>query len=215
MGAKAWFVAYYDGDPKRVLAERPTLEKRASRKLAERMCPDHSLVEIDDGSLSYLNPGDDEVYVGHYGDLRIVAHGELGIDHPSRIDKRWFNTNLGRNAYVHLTHSVVDWFAYSVWRDGVLVRSLGLSPDSGIQEQIGDPLPFEAPYWAGKHPVTVDDDDDPYPLPFHPLELAEVSLLHHLGFQFEGRVDDWVCDPEEIAICRYKIGEKRPKWKFW
>jgi hypothetical protein len=34
-------------------------------------------------------------------------------------------------------HSVVDWFAYAVWIDGQLRRSLSLSPDSGIMEIVG------------------------------------------------------------------------------
>ena len=29
-------------------------------------------------------------------------------------------------------HSVVDWFAYARWVNGTLVRSLSLSPDSGV-----------------------------------------------------------------------------------
>jgi hypothetical protein len=50
-------------------------------------------------------------------------------------------------------HSVVDWFAFAVWQDGRLKRSLSLSPDSGVLEDIGAKLPFEEPYWSGKHPA--------------------------------------------------------------
>ncbi|WP_439145646.1 DUF6928 family protein [Streptomyces canus] len=31
-------------------------------------------------------------------------------------------------------HSVVGWFAFAAWGDGRLLRSLSLSPDSGIIE---------------------------------------------------------------------------------
>ncbi|WP_420719932.1 DUF6928 family protein [Streptomyces sp. NA13] len=42
-----------------------------------------------------------------------------------------------------------------MWEDGHLLRSLSLSPDSGVIENIGTPLPFEQPYWAGDRPADV------------------------------------------------------------
>ena len=54
---------------------------------------------------------------------------------------------------MHGMHSVVDWLCFAVWEDGRLIRSLSLSPDGGIQENIGEPFAFELPYWAGEHPV--------------------------------------------------------------
>jgi hypothetical protein len=54
---------------------------------------------------------------------------------------------------LHAMHSATDWLGYAVWQDGVLLRSLSLSPDGGITEDIGAPLPFEASFWAGEHPV--------------------------------------------------------------
>jgi hypothetical protein len=55
-------------------------------------------------------------------------------------------------------HSVVDWLAFAVWEDGVLVRSLSLSPDGGGLENIGEPYDFEVPYWAGEYPVEPEPD---------------------------------------------------------
>jgi hypothetical protein len=56
-------------------------------------------------------------------------------------------------------HSVVDWFAYAIWANGKLLRSLSLSPVSGILENIGQRLPFEEPYWSGEHPA-VDTEEE-------------------------------------------------------
>lgn len=83
--------------------------------------------------------------------------------------------------------------AFAVWDDGKLVRSLSLSPDSGIIEDIGERLPFELPYWEGRQPVEPFppfEDEDPYPLPFHPLELGERALLEFFGFYVEGSSDE-------------------------
>ena len=213
MGAKAWFIAYYDDDPKLVLANSPELDRGASRQLAGRLFPDVTLNDTGDGHLHFLNPPKNQMFVGCYGGLRIVAHYELAIDRPSKVDRRWFDPTLGRTAYVHATHSVVDWFAFGLWRDGRLIRSLSVSPDGGVQEQIGDPLTFETPYWDGQFPVDDEDDREPYFLPFHPLDLSEASMLQHLGFQFEGYPKDWVCDPAKVLIAKFAI--EKARWKFW
>lgn len=214
MGAKAWSIAYFDGNPKAVLATRPALDREAATELARHLFPTAELEAGEDWPLAYLNPDPGDVRVGAYGDLKIVAYDELAGDYPSKVDARWLDASLGRHAYLHATHSVVDWFAFGLWQDGRLIRALSVSPDNGVIESIGAPLAFERPYWDGAHPVEAFGDD-PYPLPFHPLELAEASLLHHLGFQFEGRPRDWVVGPEDVSLASFKIKNRRPRWKFW
>jgi hypothetical protein len=111
-------------------------------------------------------------------------------------------------------HSVVDWFAFAVWRGGRLERALSLSPDSGILEDIGAKLPFEQPYWAGEHPaIDPEEEEDTYPFVFHPLELGEAALGEFFGYQLEGVLDETLFDPEEIALMRFKRG--RRGWKLW
>ena len=228
MVAKAWFVAYYNGDPKEILRQGPQLDRTASLALAKRLLPGIEWPEGGEGSLDVLNPDEGEVFVGDYGDLRIVAHSELSADRLSEIDPRWHDTTLGSTVYVHAMHSFVDFFAFAIWKDGKLVRALSVSPDSGVMEDIGTRLPFETPYWDGQHWVETGEGEEPYPLPFHPLELAEESLLTHLGFQFEGKPDAWVCDPMDISILhleahraheqarRDNLPERqKPWWKFW
>ncbi len=111
-------------------------------------------------------------------------------------------------------HSVVDWFAYAIWTNGKLVRSLSLSPDSGIIEDIGRRQPFEEPYWSGEHPAVDSDEEEPYPFPFHPLELGEATLKDRFGYQLEGYIDASLLDPESIPLVRYKRC-RSPWWKFW
>jgi len=215
MGAKAWFAAYYDLDPKVILAKKPELNREACISLAKKFLPGVALREKEDGSLDFLNPGKREIFVGVYGDLKIIAHEDLGGDYPSRIDRRWHSTELGSTTYVHATASVVDWCAFGLWKEGELVRALSVSPDGGVKEDIGNKLPFEASFWDGSPALEDDlDDDAEYPLSFHPLELSEAALLAMLGFQFEGHPDDWVCDPAEVSIMRFEIS-KNAWWKFW
>lgn len=102
-------------------------------------------------------------------------------------------------------HSVTDTFAYAIWENGSLVRSLALSPDDGIVENIGDPLPFEAPYWTGEHPA-----GDRYPLPFHPLDLGEVALRALFGFILEGRPQPTDIDPESVKLAGFQVPPAHP-----
>ncbi|MFJ9460587.1 DUF6928 family protein [Kitasatospora sp. NPDC101447] len=55
------------------------------------------------------------------------------------------NASAGRRLVVHWMHSVVDFLAFAVWEDGQLVRSLSVSPGSGVMENMGEPLPFVRP----------------------------------------------------------------------
>jgi hypothetical protein len=147
------------------------------------------------------NPPDDEVYAAVWPGAMVVCSSEFGIDRPSALDRRFIDVGAGRTVYLHAMHSVVDWFAFAVWESGGrLRRALSLSPDSGIIENIGDPLPFEEPFWAGDRPAIDpedddDDDEDPYPFVFHPLELGEEALGTLFGFVYEGPASVDTIDP--------------------
>ena len=203
MGAKDWLLVFSDGDARKILRSRPVLDRALAASVAQRLYPDRVVTPIDDGSFDEnLNPEDGEIYVAAYPGLVIVATTDVAEDFPSQISPALLTAIPAAEVYVHAQHSVVDWFAYAIWSQGTLRRALSLSPDSGILENIGTPLPFEAPYWAGERPVgdeTDEDDeateggeseDEGYPLPFHPLELAEDALAELLGFQFEGDATD-------------------------
>jgi hypothetical protein len=88
-----------------------------------------------------------------------------------------------------------------------------LSPDGGITEDIGAPLPFEASFWAGEHPVPSGRQlpgGPPYPLPFHPLELGEAALLALAGFAVEGRPADDLIDPGAVRLHSYQVTPASP-----
>ncbi|MFJ7019687.1 DUF6928 family protein [Streptomyces sp. NPDC101117] len=128
--------------------------------------------------------------------------------------------SAGRRLVLHAMHSVVDWLAFAVWEDGSLVRSMSLSPDSGIIENIGEPLPFELPYWAGDRPADV------IPWPFHPLELSEDALRALCGFIQEGRPQPDDVDADNLRLHGFQVRDPhRPEpaeqrscegpWKPW
>ena len=52
-----------------------------------------TLTEKADGRLDFLNPARNEVYVGVYGDLKIIAHEDFGGDLPSLVPDKWRRTS--------------------------------------------------------------------------------------------------------------------------
>ena len=113
-------------------------------------------------------------------------------------------------------HSVVDWFGYARWHNGVLQRALSVSPDDGVLENIGTRADFEEPYWNGAPPaVDPEDEDDamPYPLPFNPLELGEEALRAFFGYQLEGFVNPELLDTDRFKLLRFK--RKKSLFGLW
>ena len=132
---------------------------------------------------------------------------------PSHLPGRLLAPGAGRRVILHAMHSASDWLGYAVWHDGVLLRSLSLSPDDGITEDIGAPLPFEASFWAGDHPVASSSQlpgRPPYPLPFHPLELGDAALLALAGFAVEGRLAAYLIDPWSVRLASYQVTPASP-----
>ena len=199
MGARSWMLAYVDGRADEILKSYPQPDRLAAAELVSRLFPSDRFEVSEDGELCYTCPGEDEVYVGCFPGMDIVAAVEFALDYPSRLPGRFLEEAGGRTVYLHAMHSVVDWFAFAKWEAGKLVRSLSLSPDSGILEDLGQRLAFEEPYWSGAHPVSVQ-----YPLPFHPLELGEEALLEFFGYQLEGNSHSFRVQPDEISLVGFK-----------
>jgi|SRR5215471_3770591 len=209
MGAKTWMLVYATADVAATLRREPELDRDATLTLAQELFPGDTLEPIGDGDLSYTCPRRNEIHVGCFPGVSIVAADEFLIDYPSKLPARFIAAGSSGTVYFHAMHSVVDWFAFAQWTNGTLVRSLSLSPDNGVMEDIGPRLAFEEPYWAGDHPVHADAFEDEkaaaaYPLPFHPLDLGEAALKALFGYQLEGLIDPALLDPESIPLVVYK-----------
>jgi hypothetical protein len=211
MGAKDSFICYADTDVATVLARRPEIDRGATDALVQRLFANRVVSATEDGTLGeHANPPEGLVYAAVWPGAAIVCTSQVALDRPSQVDRRFLVEGRGRTVYVHAMHSVVDWFAYAVWGpDAVLQRALSVSSDEEVIEEVGERLPFEQPFWAGAFPATEDDDDD-YPLPFHPLELSEAALGNLFGFVFEGYPDmtrgDSV-DPFDITLAGYRLND--------
>lgn len=191
MGAKTGFLVYADGDVPGLLREVGTADLERTAAMMRRLYPGWEIEESTGSNLwSGVYPPEGTAYAASWPSVEVVGDQRVMVDAPSGLPEHLVAASAGRRLVLHAMHSVVDWLAFAVWEDGRLVRSLSLSPDSGIIENIGEPLPFELPYWAGNRPADVipwpDEDEEPYPLPFHPLELGEDALRALCGFVREG-----------------------------
>jgi len=211
MGAKTWMLVYSDGNAAESFKRNSELDRDKTIEFTTKLFPKEKLESIEDGDLSYTCPPDDIIYAGYFSDVFAIAAKEFGIDFPSKLPASFLNSNYGNTVQLHAMHSVVDWFAFAVWKNGKLERSLSLSPDSGILEDFGEKLPFEIPYWNGEHPAV--DPEDEYPLQFHPLDLGETALSKFFGYVLEGPVDESLIEPEDISLLGFK--RTKPWYKFW
>lgn len=207
MGAKNWMLCYVEQDPRQVLRSRPVLDRERTAAIVSRLYPGRTVTPARDGTLGDDgSPKDREVFAAAYPGLTLVCTTLAAGDQPSELAPHALIADAASTVFLHAMYSVVDWFAYAVWQDGGLVRSLSLSPDSGVMEDIGPALPFEEPYWSGQFPaVDPDEDDDPYPLPFHPLDLGEAALQALLRITFEGDPEPGAPDPYDIALAGFTV----------
>lgn len=215
MGAKTWMVVASDQPAKDVFRSKPQLNAERSEQLAHLLFPHDRLQRLEDVSLAYACPPDNELVIGCFGSVTVVAAKEFGIDYLSKIPTHFHSVLNSPYVYAHAMHSVVDWFAYAVWRNSELVRALSLSPDSGLLEDIGEKLDFEVPYWEGQHPATdPEDPEDTYPFVFHPLDLGEAALDNLFGYVLEGFTKPEQIEPEEFPLLAFKRS-RNSWWKFW
>ena len=106
-----------------------------------------------------------------------------------------------RRLVIHQMHSVNDSMGFGVWQSGVRIRALGMDPDNGVFIDEGEPTAAELPFWQGERP-----EEDDYPLPFHPLDLAEELLRAELSFVLEGMPEPGDVDPYDIPMYTFTRG---------
>jgi len=208
VGAKTSMLVYSIGDVGEAMKSSPQLNRDKTLELANTLFPKDQLEPIGEGNLSNICPPQDELHIGCFPGVSILATRDFAVDYPSRLPASFLTHGAGGSIYLHAMHSVVDWFAFAKWSNGELIRSLSLSPDNGVIEDLGQRLPFEEPFWSGQNSV-----GDDYPLPFHPLELGEEALKAFFGYQLEGTIDSDLLEPEAIPLMKLK--RKRVWWKVW
>lgn len=213
MGAKSALMIYADGNPAELLRLPPPPDEGKTAALVAATRLGRAGAVGPAGTLDdEIYPAEGIVYAGSFPGIDVLCDRDVMTSRPSQLPGHLLAPGAGRRVILHAMHSVSDWLGYAVWQDGILLRSLSLSPIDGITEDIGAPLPFEAPFWAGEPPVAgrLFPGSPPYPLPFHPLELGEAALLELAGFAVEGRPADYLIDPGAVRLLSYQVTPANP-----
>ncbi len=154
MGTKTALLALTDGDLRPALLGASRSDLAEAEQLVRQTLPGYDVTPIGEGTLSGdIYPADDVTYASVLAGADLLCDRRLVLARPSELPEHLRKAGAGRRIIMHSMHSAVDWLCFAVWDDGTLVRSLSLSPDSGILENIGEPYDFEQPYWVGEHPV--------------------------------------------------------------
>ncbi|MFG2477909.1 DUF6928 family protein [Streptomyces fagopyri] len=166
MGARTALLIYADGEVPDLLRHVEAADLPRTSEMMRRLYPGWEIEQVPGSTLGNgVYPPKDTAYAASRPGVEIVCDQRVMIDFPSQLPQHLVAASAGRRLVLHAMHSVVDWLAFAVWEDGRLVRSLSLSPDSGIIENIGEPLPFELPCWAGDRPADIvpwpDEDEEP------------------------------------------------------
>ncbi|MEU6599296.1 DUF6928 family protein [Streptomyces flaveolus] len=210
MGAKTGLLVYSDGDAPELLRQVDAADLDRTTAMMRRLYPGWKIEECEGSHLwDGAYPPEGTAYAASWPGVDVISDQRVMIDAPSQLSEELVAASAGRRLVLHAMHSVVDWLAFAIWEDGRLVRSLSLSPDSGIIENIGEPLPFELPYWAGDRPADFvpwpGEEEEPYALPFHPLDMGEDALRALCGFIQEGRPQPDDVDAEAIALYGFHV----------
>lgn len=210
MGAKTSMLAIVDGDAVAILKSRPGLDRDACLATLRHLFPGQRYDALPDGDLMDTYPRRGQLYIACFPGLVLLAHDSLATS-ASDLDPRFLAFAGARTMLHHVMISTVDAFAYGVWEQGRLCRSLAIDADNGVTEDIGTRRAFEEPYWSGQ----LGDEDDDYAggIGFHPLDMAEAALLDLFGYQLAGFSGADEVRPESIPMMRF--APARPWWRPW
>jgi hypothetical protein len=156
----------------------------------------HGSLTLEEGGF----PLRGQVNIGSFEAGILIATRDAYLFNPRKLHRRYLGLASNRAVVLITQQSFYDMFAYARWVDGTLVRSISVNPVGKVWEDVGDPEPFEVPFWRGERRV----DDDDYPLPFHPLDLGDAALRSVLGLHYEGGPSPGLVSPADVTLHAYR-----------
>ncbi|MBC2639730.1 MULTISPECIES: DUF6928 family protein [unclassified Rhodococcus (in: high G+C Gram-positive bacteria)] len=216
VGAKVSTIWYVDvPDPAAVLRGHPEPDLDAAQALASRLHPD--LVATPTGPVPLAEAvaidAAGTVHIGSYPGVTVVCGPDLAVPRPSSLPETRFRPTEFAKTYYVASKPDLAWGAFALWEDGHLARSFSATPVH-IHEDLGIPLVWERPYWAGDFPLQYPAGilPDPQSLPFHPQQFAEGANREWLGFRYTGAPESGEVDPKTLTVLGFAVhppGESR------
>ncbi len=210
MGAKTALLACASGDVAAALRLPGAVAgAEATGALIARVFPGWAVEQADGNSLAEgIHPWDDRTYAAALPGVDLICDRRLATARGAELVERAVEAAGDRRVVLHTMHSGSSSCSFAVWERGVLIRELGVDLDDGVTEDTGERFAFEAPFWAGEHPI-VPVPGWPAPersaLPFDPLELGQAALRALFGFVIEGRRRPGDVDAGAIGLLGYRL----------
>lgn len=209
MGSRVSTIWYVDtDDPLSVLREHPQPDIEAAEALAGTLHPDLEVSLTGRSTLSSAAAVTDGeiVFIGAYPGLTVVCSADLAVPRPSTLPERWIQARTCARTYYVASRPDIEWGAFSMWENGTLTRSFSATPVH-IHEDVGLPLVWEKPFWAGDFPLQHPPGllPDPQSLPFDPGMFAEGANLEWLGFRYSDATADTAVDIGVLSLHRFAI----------
>lgn len=211
MGAKTELLAFANSDIADALRRPEACDPAAAEDLVRRLAPGWHVEPADGqvlGEATY--PPADTVYALSIPGLDLVGGLCFLRAGASSLPEHVLAEGASRRIVCHRMHSGSDGVEFALWNDGVLVRAIGIDGVNGVVEDVGDPLPFEAPFWAGEHSYEPEEyivgaGPSPFPTPFHPLEFGNEAVRALFGFVLEGRPLPGDVDPSAVRLQGFRV----------
>lgn len=194
-----WFITA--ADPAQVLAAEPKADRGFGRKYLAQLNPSWPITPIGQFPLNRsAQTSTGEFYVAGFPGVTVVQTVVEDTPSLSQLTPLLLDSVPAAEIYAFAMNKATGYGGFAYWRGGVLKRSL-CAERSRTYEDIGLPIPFESPYWAGERAQSVGGIS----LPFEPIELVEEAQRAWLGVDISP-------DGPDIQVVAYAV-DGRPEAK--
>src|SRR5262245_45642665 len=111
MGTKTWMLVYADSNAREALRTNLQLDRQSTQTLATTLFPREKLEAVGDADLSYTYPPVNELCIGCFPGVSIIAAKEFGIDRPSMLPQRFIIPSVAGIVSIHANQRMRHWVA--------------------------------------------------------------------------------------------------------
>ncbi|AOW93367.1 hypothetical protein BFN03_13840 [Rhodococcus sp. WMMA185] len=195
-------------EPAAVLGTRTQPDPEAAAQLTARLFP--TMESTPTGSVPLSEAATlgatGTVHIGCFPGISVVCGIDLAVPRPSTLPETHIRPTGSAKTYYVASKPDISWGSFAMWDEGILTRSFSATPVH-IHEDLGVPLVWEKPFWAGDFPMQHPPEvlPDPQSLPFHPQHFAEGANQAWLGFTYAGSSEDTLVDPDSITVLGFVV----------
>ncbi|MGP6174959.1 DUF6928 family protein [Corynebacterium sp. A21] len=194
-----WFITA--DSPTAVIESEPRADRGFGRKYLAQLNPAWPISPIGQFPLNRSTPASrGEFYIAGFPGVTIVQTVVEDLEQLSELSPQLLKSLKAREIYAFAENTSTEFGGFAHWHRGELKRSLCARPMQ-LLEDLGLPVPFESPYWAGEH----GKQRGGIYLPFQPLDLVAEAQRSWLGVDVSPEGPD-------INVVAYAVdGRPEPK----